>query len=914
LGVAVDRLLSQIVSIFLSVLQLWVPAALLYLTAPRLAYAQADPFMDAARQGQSFGQGILPNASGLAGQDPNGNIQLNWQGNTTTFDPKQLFPDTKNTTDPGAQGTYGSHAAVVNQGHSEVQAMGSSTSQTGDAFRALQNSVNRARVDMSNSYIWLQTDQALADALNNASNSNCEPVTTVDPSNNNIHTPDYRTCERIIYPGETCRCQHDYQINLIDTFGVSASCTTDDDCHMGIDLKVPKIISVWGAHGVSNPRVTTAPVNFDEICSPASEGINIIKSAIGNNTYYYGVEKTPTCENNLIAGVYVHNTPGSHAWETVTASCQFKLYNLVDKGWSCDPGCEVFLTNVDGDNFVKPHPNCTTQEVCEDVLTGIDLNTGLPIYEYQCHEETNCTNPFSCTFGPSNNCVTIAGANICQDDLISANPFASKSISNLCQEVTIDIGPNTFNDGQMGCWTDPQGVEHCPENPGDLKDTCAVLEQNPACTFVSQDCIKGAKDPASGFCYAYNLVFDCGWDIPAGGTQTTMGYVCNGMLKCMGESCIQGQFDPNNTGFAKAAAALQMAQYAQQDLDCSSAGAAGCVLFQGRQMECKKALGGYIDCCTEPEGVSLVEYINLLTVVNRLASVQWELDGVFPSMFANNPLNGVWSTLSEGKDFFAELFSSAWDNLISESLPDISFSSITDVVSQKLLNAAYEFVDAISPELAEMMFDTFGDVGNFILSSQMQMLVGLIQFAMWIYTLYQLFDILVHIIWQCTQVEFELGAKRQLKVCHYNGSYCQGKILGICIEKRDSYCCYNSPLARILQEQVRKQPQVNRPYGEADSPDCSGLTAVDLQVVNWDLVDLSEWMGLLMLAGKLPTQKEMSIEGLTGAGSPWNFEKTSEPRPNLTERTLERLNFTSEDLEQLRITKELMMWGVGQGQ
>jgi conjugal transfer mating pair stabilization protein TraN len=185
---------------------------------------------------------------------------------------------------------------------------------------------------------------------------------------------------------------------------------------------------------------------------------------------------------------------------------------------------------------------------------------------------------------------------------------------------------------------------------------------------------------------------------------------------------------------------------------------------------------------------------------------------------------------------------------------------------------------------------------------------------MWIYTLYQLFDILVHIIWQCTQEEFELGAKRQLKVCHYNGSYCQGKILGICIEKRDSYCCYNSPLARILQEQVRKQPQVNRPYGEADSPDCSGLTAVDLQVVNWDLVDLSEWMGLLMLAGKLPTQKEMSIEGLTGAGSPWNFEKTSEPRPNLTERTLERLNFTSEDLEQLRITKELMMWGVGQGQ
>jgi conjugal transfer mating pair stabilization protein TraN len=220
--------------------------------------------------------------------------------------------------------------------------------------------------------------------------------------------------------------------------------------------------------------------------------------------------------------------------------------------------------------------------------------------------------------------------------------------------VTIDLDGTKFNSGQMNCWTDSQGVQQCPENPGDLKDTCKVLEQNPACTFVCQECIKDAKDPISGVCYAYTVVFDCGLDIPAGGTQTTMAYICNGVVKCMGESCIQGQFDPNNTGFAKAAAALQMAQYAQQDMNCGAAAAQGCVLFQGTQMACKKALGGYIDCCTEPEGVSLVEYINLLTVVQRLGSIQWELDGVFPAMFADNPLNGAWNTLSEAKDFFTE--------------------------------------------------------------------------------------------------------------------------------------------------------------------------------------------------------------------------------------------------------------------
>jgi conjugal transfer mating pair stabilization protein TraN len=856
----------------LTVLQVWVPAALLYLTAPQLARAQADPFMDAARQGQSFGQNILPNASGLAGQDPNGNIQLNWQGNTTTFDPKQLFPDTKNTTDPGAKSSFGSHAGVINQGQNEVQVMSGSQSQTGDAYRALQNSVNRARVDMSNSNMWLQTDQALADIFADAPNSNCQPVTTVDPKTNYIHSPDYRTCERIVFPGNTCKCRHDYVVKNLGQFTAGFYLGAyQSTISFTVNLQQGSCDNC-ASNGYNYNFTLNEPLPPDVCENPNSV---IIKMATNSMQQFAAIVNM---ESGCTFKIDAHFSGTWDEFELGYYSITFYILQIIDRGWTCDPGCEVLLTNPDGDSFIHP-------------------------------------TSFACTFGCNNDCADIAGATICQADLTSANPFAAKAISNLCQEVTINLDGTNLNSGQMNCWTDTQGVQHCPENPGDLKDTCAVLEQNPACTFVSQDCIKGAKDPISGFCYAYNVVFDCGLDIPASGTQTTMAYICNGVIKCMGESCIQGQFDPNNTGFAKSAAALQMAQYAQQDMNCGSAEALGCVLFQGTFMECKKALGGYIDCCTEPEGVSLVEYINLLTVVQRLGSIQWELDGVFPAMFANNPLNGVWTTLRSPYDFFKDLLSSAWDNLIAENLPDITMSGMQEVISQHLMEAAYELINSMSPELAEAMFVTgFGDVGTILLSESMQMLVGLVQFAMWIYTLYQLFDILVHIIWQCTQEEFELGAKRQLKVCHYNGSYCQGKILGICIEKRDSYCCYNSPLARILQEQVRKQPQVNRPYGEADSPDCSGLTAVDLQVVNWDLVDLSEWMGLLMLAGKLPTQKEMSIEGLTGAGSPWNFEKTSEPRPNLTERTLERLNFTSEDLEQLRITKELMMWGVGQGQ
>src|SRR5260363_98333 len=38
--------------------------------------------------------------------------------------------------------------------------------------------------------------------------------------------------------------------------------------------------------------------------------------------------------------------------------------------------------------------------------------------------------------------------------------------------------------------------------------------------------------------------------------------------------------------------------------------------------------------------------------------------------------------------------------------------------------------------------------------------------------------------------------------------------IGLCIEKRESYCCFNSPLSRMIQEQVR--PQLGLPFGDAE--------------------------------------------------------------------------------------------------
>ena len=826
--------------------------------------------MDAARQGQSFGLGILPDASVLGGLDAQGNVQLNWQGKTSTVSPQQLFPDSKNTTDPGSQSTYGKDAAVKNQAQAAVQDMETSQSLTGQAYRTLLKGTNRAHVDLSNMDMWEVTDNKLKEVLEKAATAECEPVTTINNNTILTHVPDYKTCERIVYPGGTCKCRHDYEVKNLGQFAAVFS----------IEWVLWPLIyvlefqgqSCYGTYG-DNGSHCHFPLSINESLPPEAceDAGSVVLRQATNYEYFSVIANTGSgCIFSIDLDIHVLTKsylPGSY-------QVGLNIYQITDRGWTCDPGCQALLTNPDGDSFIHP-------------------------------------TSFACTFGYNTDCADIAGGTICQSDLTSSNPFAVKSISNLCQEVTIDTGSNNFNAGQMKCWTDPQGEVHCPTVNGELKDTCGPLEENPACLYTSQQCIDGAMDPISGVCYAFSLVFDCGIDVTVDNPQTITAYVCNGEIRCMGEECISGQFDSNNQDFGKAAAAMQMAQYAMQDLDCADPGGTGCTLFGGQHMECKKALGGYIDCCQAPEDgmMSLFQYINLLTTANYLGMAEWELAGVFPDIFATNPLHGAWTTLvEEPLDFMAQTFSSAWESLVGKSLPDITLSGMKDALSQMVINGAHEFISSISPELAESMFVAVGDVGNFMLSESMQMLVGMASFIMWIYTIYQVLDILAHIIWACEQSELELAAKKQLKVCHLVGSYCNSQVLGVCLEKRDSYCCFNSPMARIFQEQIRLQSQVGRPWGEAKGPDCRGLSGYELAQVNWDQVDLSEWMALLNIAGQHPAQKTMTADGLTGSGSPWNFENNN--RPDVIQRTQERLNYTQEDLEKLRIQSELQMWGV----
>lgn len=96
----------------------------------------------------------------------------------------------------------------------------------------------------------------------------------------------------------------------------------------------------------------------------------------------------------------------------------------------------------------------------------------------------------------------------------------------------------------------------------------------------------------------------------------------------------------------------------------------------------------------------------------------------------------------------------------------------------------------------------------------------------------------------CNEEEGKLAMKEGAGLCHTVGTWCSscfrlfGKCVS-CLEHSTGKCCFNSKLARIVNEQGRVQ--VGKGWGSGESPDCSGFTIAQLQSLNFAAMDLTEF-------------------------------------------------------------------------
>tara|TARA_B100000745_G_scaffold96116_1_gene60812 strand:- start:13467 stop:15206 length:1740 start_codon:yes stop_codon:yes gene_type:complete len=112
--------------------------------------------------------------------------------------------------------------------------------------------------------------------------------------------------------------------------------------------------------------------------------------------------------------------------------------------------------------------------------------------------------------------------------------------------------------------------------------------------------------------------------------------------------------------------------------------------------------------------------------------------------------------------------------------------------------------------------------------------------------------------WLCNSQDRDVDKKDDAGLCHHVGTYCSDKILGVCVTRKQSYCCYGSKLVRILNEQGKAQ--LGMQWGKAKEPDCEGFLIAQFQQLDLSRMDFREVYAEFVDAAKLPDEIEMSIQ------------------------------------------------------
>lgn len=479
----------------------------------------------------------------------------------------------------------------------------------------------------------------------------------------------------------------------------------------------------------------------------------------------------------------------------------------------------------------------------------------------------------------------------------------------LCNEATATYETDFFKEAN-------------PDGPWDL-NTCDSLEAESCQLVQGPTCLPGSNG-YNDFCYVDEYDYECGEEVEVTNTDIQREYDCGQELSCMGSECTEGVTESGMADFSQAVAMTQLMEAFSGDAQCDPDNPADCVLFTGEFMWCKKVLGGAQNCCDGPSGPSLTEYITMLRAGRKALEGLQNIEQ-FNSM--TQPISGAWNYMKEGAssayDAASKPVMQTWDKLSNrlftsapENVEAITSTAESGIqvagetgagadaaasegfiagVQQKVANASATFLEDNFGEAArEAFFGQPDDLGNYSLGGEGAVAGNALNFIMAAYMYYAIAMMIIQVVWACEDIEFELSAKKDLRVCSKVGSWCEIDGGVGCVEKREGYCCFNSPLSRIINEQIRKQ--TGEAFGDPEAPDCSGITVETIQTIDWSQIDLSEWIAILSTTGNMPSPdvEEMMQQYSSGAitGSDSTIANDTD-RADVLDRTMQRLDDTS---------------------
>jgi len=866
------RIITYVLTLMLS----YTPASLntkATATMLSLLFARVS-FADAISEGAALGEETATELNDAYSiPDFNNNtitITEGMGGDTVTVETGDVFPGISGDIND-LTSVYGDEDDTRTLGMDAHSTLEQEDSEWGDAYRVMEESVAKQKPDMSNDPLWNLTDNTLnnLDTLSSEF-GDCSSETTFNEIVNTTHVPEYVTCDRIWKPEGFCEITHNITIEPLDT---------------DIVFLIDSTGSMQNAINALRDNVKA----FARLLDSDKNNVRFGGAIYGDNKWYKSWGRKQLTSNVDDFRNWVGSIKANHSDENVFNAVKWSENYF---SWRNDPdvhrvvviignneaygdyngakaalqrlGAKTYIFhNVEKVKNLGKHVSNTFSGakllklaqflvVVEDSWTPQScVDAALSIHD------TACVGSIVQDPPPQQNCAIISGFEVCKGDPIynkmGVPPIPD--ITKIASTVDVNVQDCPFNEGPMDCWIDSQGEEQCPTNDGDNLNSCQKYEEDPSCGFISSECFEDIEGEYSGKCYITEETWDCGYDVEVSSAEASTEYNCPGAISCMGTECVSPDRQASDA-YGKAVSAAQAAQFVKMDSECNDL---VCTVFSGEAYKCKVALGGIVDCCDKPS-VNQADYLSLIMNMNKIDSMLTSdsLSGTAVQSgyeYLKNNASDAWTAVKKP-------FADAWNSLMGNSEAVAS-----DAAKDTAVNS---FKEEVMKYISDWVGETFGaEAKNALFNSSGTALGGTVGtflvYIYYIYLIYMFIMLIIQLIWKCEDEEFELGVNRALGNCTKIGSYCSNDTPFGCIEKTQSYCCFKSPLSRIIQEQVR--PQLGMSWGTKKSPQCDGIPTERLPEIDWQQVDLSEWLGMLEKNGILKNATNIDMESITGSGN-----------------------------------------------
>lgn len=366
---------------------------------------------------------------------------------------------------------------------------------------------------------------------------------------------------------------------------------------------------------------------------------------------------------------------------------------------------------------------------------------------------------------------------------LASDPFYKAGVTTITPCRSFGGDSVCLTDVGRTCWGKRSSYE-CRSNV--TVNDCKPLRDR-GCSQIGSTCIASVD---GGKCATYEQKYQC-TDKAESFTEKT---ICDTSTFCQsnGVGCFDTSSKPDGD-FGKSAAMMEVARQA------GVYGADNLELFKGYMEQCSiKVLGGATlkSCCNSTGGGNGFTNFALLGAGMKVAGEAGREGVVVGSKYVYDSLYGTLDSSLIDKGLGAM---NSWAGGLGDGVfnPQFGFYGFT-----------FEFTFA----------NGFSYVGFDPYSFALSVAIMLVQ--EWL---------------SCDQSEQMMAMKRGQNLCVHIETYCSSKVLGICVERKERHCCFNSKLAKIINWQGRGQ------LGMAMNT-CGGFTQTQLQSLDFSRIDMSEFI------------------------------------------------------------------------